>query len=183
MNSPRLTCEAELGMNNTSRMLRVRLVYFLPLLSLLSLLFASFVPARVVSAQGAVPDDQTYHIAKKLNCPTCAGRNLADCPTETCAQWKAEIKAQLDAGKSADEIMAYFQDRFGATVLQEPPKTGSTAPLWAVPAGAAAVFLIGAAIVMTHVSRRTAVVVQPLSSSASADPFVMELEREVKESA
>ena len=148
----------------------------------LFLLFAFFAPSRLVSvsAQGDTPDDQTYHIAKKLNCPTCAGRNLADCPTDTCTQWKAEIKAQLDAGKSADEVLTYFQDRFGPTVLQEPPKTGSTAPLWAVPIGAAAVFLIGAAIVVSRVSRHRPAVAAT-SSSKSADPFVVELEREVKD--
>ena len=150
---------------------------------LLLLLLCIFAPLRElsVSAQGDVPDDQTYHIAKKLNCPTCSGRNLADCPTETCAQWKSEIKAQLDAGKSADEVLAYFQDRFGPTVLQEPPKTGSTAPLWAVPAGAAAVFLIGAGIAVSRVSRRTAA--SSTVAVAAADPFVTELEREVNEGA
>jgi cytochrome c-type biogenesis protein CcmH len=97
----------------------------------ISLLLVTWLTAGWAQAQVPAPDEPTYRIAKQLNCPTCAGRNLADCPTETCAQWKAEIKAQLDAGKSAEEVLAYFQDRFGPTVLQEPPKSGITAPLWA----------------------------------------------------
>jgi cytochrome c-type biogenesis protein CcmH len=153
------------------------------ILLLVLLLFALFAPSRLnpaALAQGDAPDEQTYRIAKQLNCPTCAGRNLADCPTETCAQWKAEIKAQLDQGKNAQEVLDYFQARFGPTVLQEPPKTGVTAPLWAVPVGAALVFLAGAIVVMTRVSRRSAPATSATSSMGNADPFIAELEREVE---
>lgn len=134
--------------------------------------------ARPALGQIPAPDEPTYRIAKQLNCPTCAGRNLADCPTETCAQWKAEIKAQLDAGKSAEEVLDYFQARFGPTVLQEPPKTGVTAPLWAAPVGAALVFLVAAAVVMWRTSRRNAPT--PLAATASDAPFVAALEEEVQ---
>lgn len=148
-----------------------RLVWLVALIAL--------VMGRPALAQVPAPDEETYRIAKQLNCPTCAGRNLADCPTETCAQWKAEIKAQLDAGKSAQEVLDYFQARFGPTVLQEPPKTGVTAPLWAAPVGAALVFLIAAAIVMWRTSRRHAPTTFAAAGS-NADPFVAMLEEEVK---
>ena len=54
-------------------------------------------------------------------------------------------------------------------------------PWLAVPIGAAAVFIIGAAIVTMRVSKRTPTIA-PDSSSTGSDPFVTELEREVKES-
>lgn len=139
--------------------------------------------AGTAFAQAPAPDDETYHIAKKLNCPTCAGRNLADCPTDTCTQWKNEIRAQLDQGKSSQEVLAYFEDRFGPTVLQEPPKEGSTAILWAAPIGAAVVFFIGAVIVMTRVSKRnTPALAVETTVQPSTDPFVSQLEEDVKQS-
>jgi cytochrome c-type biogenesis protein CcmH len=135
-------------------------------------------------AQAPAPDDETYHIAKKLNCPTCAGRNLADCPTDTCAQWKAEIKAQLDQGKTSQEVLVYFQDRFGPTVLQEPPKQGSTAILWAAPVGAAMVFFVAVAIVMARVSKRgTPALATDTAAQSNDDPFVSQLEEDVKRQA
>jgi cytochrome c-type biogenesis protein CcmH/NrfF len=144
-------------------------------------LFAVVLMAMPAFAQAPAPDDETYHIAKKLNCPTCAGRNLADCPTETCAQWKAEIKSQLDQGKNSQEVLDYFEARFGSTVLQEPPKDGSTAILWAAPVGAAVVFFIGAALVMMRVSKRgTPALATAIPAPASADPFVSQLEEDVK---
>jgi len=145
----------------------------------ISLLLAVWLVAGLAQAQLPAPDEPTYRIAKQLNCPTCAGRNLADCPTETCAQWKAEIKAQLDAGKSAEEVLIYFQDRFGPTVLQEPPKSGVTAPLWAAPVGAAVIFLAIAGLVMWRTAQRNTRTPAPVAANHS-DPFVAALEREVR---
>jgi cytochrome c-type biogenesis protein CcmH/NrfF len=153
------------------------------LAGLLALLVMALM-AMPAFAQAPAPDDETYHIAKKLNCPTCAGRNLADCPTDTCTQWKNEIRAQLDQGKSSEEVVDYFEARFGSTVLQEPPKEGSTAILWAAPVGAAVVFFIGAIIVMMRVSKRnTPAMAAATPAPASADPFVSQLEEDVKKSA
>jgi cytochrome c-type biogenesis protein CcmH len=150
--------------------------------ALLGILMLGWLTANVAYAQAPAPDEETYRIAKQLNCPTCAGRNLADCPTETCAQWKAEIKAQLDQGKSAQEVLDYFQTRFGPTVLQEPPKSGATAPLWAAPVGAAIVFLIGAGLVMWRTSQRNPPAAPSTPQSEGEDPFVAALEREVRQS-
>lgn len=151
--------------------------------ALLAACLALLLMALPAFAQAPAPDDETYHIAKKLNCPTCAGRNLADCPTDTCAQWKAEIKAQLDQGKSASEVLVYFQDRFGPTVLQEPPKEGSTAILWAAPIGAAIVFFVAAALVMARMSKRkTPAMASAAPMQDNDDPFVSQLEEDVKRS-
>ena len=154
----------------------------------LALLIAAWSAATVLivtlaRAQTPPPDtqDAVRAVAKKLNCPTCSGRNLADCPTETCLQWKAEIKAQLDQGKNTSEVLQYFEDRFGATVLQEPPKSGNTLALWAVPIGAALMLLGGGALIVLRISRGALPAGPP--APASEDPFVSELERQVKDSA
>lgn len=127
------------------------------------------------------PEDQMYTIAKKLNCPTCAGRNLADCPTDTCTQWKNEIIDQLKQGKTSEEIVVYFEARFGSTVLQEPPKTGFTLWMWLIPI----VALIGLGVVVLTVIQRSARMgpAPAKAASTSDDPYAAELERQVKEGA
>jgi len=127
------------------------------------------------------PEDQMYNIAKKLNCPTCAGRNLADCPTDTCTQWKNEIIDQLKQGKSSEEIVDYFQARFGSTVLQEPPKEGFTLLMWLIPVVAFAALGAVAIIVVQRSSRRTAAAPSP--TPANNDPYTDELERQIKDGA
>jgi cytochrome c-type biogenesis protein CcmH len=127
-------------------------------------------------------DDNVRQIAKQLNCPTCAGRNLADCPTETCRQWKTEIKAQLDSGKTQQEVMSYFQTRFGDSVLQSPPKSGESLLLWAVPIGTALILLAGGSMLATRLTAaRKPVIAQ--TSAAASDDYVAELERQVKDAA
>jgi len=139
-------------------------------------------PAR---AQTVLPEDQMYQIAKQLNCPTCAGRNLADCPTDTCTQWKQEIVSQLKDGKSGDEVLTYFRGRFGDQVLQEPPKEGFTLLMWVVPVLAAAVLIVVALLAAQRASSRNRKSANlPTASSNQATPansYETELEQQVKD--
>ncbi len=99
------------------------------------LLFISlslFVLAEHVLAQEPTYD-QVNTIAKKLNCPTCAGINLADCRTQTCAQWREQIDDLLREGYSEQEVLDYFTTQYGTQVLQEPPRSGFTLILWVLP--------------------------------------------------
>ena len=130
-------------------------------------------------AQSTQPDDQMYQIAKQLNCPTCAGRNLADCPTDTCTQWKQEIAAQLKAGKNESEVLTYFKDRFGNQVLQEPPKEGFLLVMWVVPI----VAVIGLIALAVIVARRSS---SPLARNgaspvASSNEYETQLEQQIKD--
>ena len=143
-------------------------------------------PAR---AQTVLPEDQMYQIAKQLNCPTCAGRNLADCPTDTCTQWKQEIVSQLKAGKSGDEVLAYFRARFGDQVLQEPPKEGFTLLMWVVPVLAAAVLIVVAVLAARRAASRnsgstkpaTSIASTQISQTAPANSYESQLEQQVKD--
>jgi cytochrome c-type biogenesis protein CcmH len=78
--------------------------------------------------------DEINEVARLLSCPTCTGINLADCPTETCAQWRAEIGRLLAEGKTQGEILDYFAVRYGDHVLQTPPARGVFIWVWLVPA-------------------------------------------------
>ena len=77
--------------------------------------------------------DRINEIAKKLNCPTCAGINLSDCRTLTCEQWREQIGDLVAEGYSDQEVLDYFSARYGTQVLQEPPRSGSTLILWVLP--------------------------------------------------
>jgi cytochrome c-type biogenesis protein CcmH/NrfF len=153
--------------------------------ALLTLFVVLFAFGDMAWAQEPNPefDQNVRAVAKQMNCPTCAGRNLADCPTETCAQWKAEIKSQLDQGKNADEVLAYFQDRFGPTVLQQPPTSGSTFWLWAVSIGVALMLLGGGALAAQRHAHKpqTAYANTAAQATPDTDPFVAALEKDVKD--
>jgi cytochrome c-type biogenesis protein CcmH len=131
-------------------------------------------------AQTPDPSDQAHAIAKLLNCPTCGGRNLADCPTDTCTQWKQEIRSQLAAGKSQDQVIDYFKTRFGPTVLQEPPKEGAILLLWVTPVVILIAILIAGVIVLRHISLPRKAITSPAHvSTQSVDSYVARIEEEV----
>ena len=102
------------------------------LLSLILLLIGLAAFAGQTLAQE--PDyDRINSIAKNLNCPTCAGLNLADCRTQTCAQWRDQIGDLVEEGYSDQEVLDFFANRYGTQVLLAPPKSGSTLLLWVLP--------------------------------------------------
>ncbi len=110
-----------------------------------------------VSAQQPTADEINV-VAKKLSCPTCTGINVADCPTETCAQWRAKIGEMLAEGKSEQEILDYFAVRYGDHVLQVPPKRGFYVLVWALPVMAILAGLAWLTYLLRGWSRRRAAV-------------------------
>lgn len=76
---------------------------------------------------------QVLDIAKDLRCTVCQNQPVAESNAELANDMRAIIREQVQAGKSRDEIVAYFVDRYGDYVLMNPPKRGSGAIVWAGP--------------------------------------------------
>ncbi len=115
--------------------------------------------------------DEVNSVAKKLSCPTCTGINVADCPTETCAQWRSQIGQMLAQGKSEREILDYFSSRYGDQVLQVPPTRGFFVWVWVLPVAAIVVGLAWLAFRMHGWARR------PAAAPADTAPPVAEADK------
>lgn len=122
---------------------------------LIGLMIWAALAATPVFAQQPTADEINA-VAKKLSCPTCTGINVADCPTETCAQWRAKIGEMLAEGKSEQEILDYFSARYGDHVLQVPPKRGFFVLVWGLPVIAIFAGLAWLAYLMRGWSQRRA---------------------------
>lgn len=106
----------------------LRLILWLGLAIALAL-----VPAA--QAQDGFPtDDDVNNVAKQLYCPVCPNTPLDVCETKACQDWREEIRNQLSAGWSEEEISAYFVERYGERVLAEPERQGFTSLVWILPA-------------------------------------------------
>jgi cytochrome c-type biogenesis protein CcmH len=135
----------------------------------------SFIVLALLAAFLAMPalaqgpsTDEINAVAKKLSCPTCTGINVADCPTETCAQWRAKIGEMLAEGRSEQEILDYFAARYGDHVLQVPPKRGFFVLVWLLPVIAILVGLVWLAYLMRGWSRQTATATAKHPQNAAA---------------
>lgn len=78
-------------------------------------------------------DDRVREVASRLMCPVCAGRTVAESPSELASQMRGLIRRKLERGESPEAILAYFVDRYGEGVLAEPPRHGLGTLLWVAP--------------------------------------------------
>ncbi len=95
--------------------------------------------------------DRAYELEKRLRCPVCTSVSIAESMSETALSMRAIVDEQIAAGRSDEQIIDYFQARYGQWVLLDPPVEGSTLPLWLLPLGAG-----GVGVAMLARRRRTA---------------------------
>ena len=102
--------------------------------TLVALVFLVCLVLPTVAFADGPLDQQARDIAKDLQCPICENLSVADSPSELATQMRASIRDQLEAGRSRQEIEAYFVARYGESVLRNPPKEGFNLLVWWVPA-------------------------------------------------
>ena len=68
----------------------------------------------------AVSDSAVNRVAQKMYCPVCENIPLDECQTRACVDWKEEIRVQLAAGQSEQEVIESFVRRFGDQVVGVP---------------------------------------------------------------
>ncbi len=110
-------------------------MFFHPCLSVFicgfMLLFSFTVLAEQVTEDPL--ERQVLDIAKDLRCAVCQNQPVAESNSDLARDMRVIIREQIQAGKSRDEIVKYFVDRYGDYVLMNPPKRGSGAIVWAGP--------------------------------------------------
>lgn len=122
---------------------------FLLTLSLLA------VSATVVSAQGG--DDalerEAQTIDKMLMCPVCPAETIDQAQVEISFQMRAVVRELLAEGRTRQEVLDYFVDRYGADILAAPPKSGTNLVAWILPIVGVAAGLLGVFLVIRAMTR------------------------------
>src|SRR5688500_438853 len=125
------------------------------LLVTVTLFTLSFLP--LLQAQVARPiedpaiEQRMKHLTKELRCLVCQNETLADSQAPLAEDLRREIREQIKAGKTDQEILAYATQRYGDFVLYNPPVKATTYLLWFGPF----VLLVGGtAFLYRYVKRR-----------------------------
>ena len=94
-----------------------------------------------------IDEDRYKALAEELRCLVCQNQSLADSAAELAGDLRDEVREQMAAGRSDDEIKEFLVARYGDFVLFRPPLKQTTWALWAGPfallaAGAGAWWLV-----------------------------------------
>lgn len=72
-------------------------------------------------------------LAAQLRCVVCQNQTVAESHAPMAADMRREIRAQMEQGRSDAEVVAFFEQRYGAFVRYNPPWKPSTWLLWGGP--------------------------------------------------
>jgi cytochrome c-type biogenesis protein CcmH len=118
---------------------------------------SAFLSGAIFAAEG-VPTEmdpvlagRAVKLADKLRCLVCQNQTIADSHAELANDLRTQIREQIAAGKSDDEILTYMVDRYGDFVLYQPPFKATTVLLWG---GPALLVMTGAFILLRNLRRR-----------------------------
>ena len=125
----------------------------LPALALAALIaFGSF-PAPANEAQPTdldpVAQKRLIDLAAELRCLVCQNQTIADSNADLAVDLRREIRAQIKAGKTDEEILDFMTARYGDFVLYRPPLKATTVLLWFGPA----LLLLAGLVVLIRVMR------------------------------
>jgi cytochrome c-type biogenesis protein CcmH len=114
-------------------------------------------------AEDPVLEKRVMALAENLRCLVCQNETLAGSHADLAVDLREQIREQMKAGKSDQEIITFMTERYGDFVLFKPPVKMTTYLLWFGP-----FVLLAAGVVVQFVylkRRRERVRDQPLSEA------------------
>ena len=135
--------------------------------SILILLLISLAGPALAKEAKPVEDPQIEQrmqaLTQQLRCLVCQNETLADSRADLAEDLRREIREQMKAGKSDQEIIAFLTQRYGDFVLYKPPVKPTTYLLWFFPF---VLLLGGIALLYWYVQRRREIIQdQPLTAA------------------
>jgi cytochrome c-type biogenesis protein CcmH len=96
-------------------------------------------------------DDLTH----ELRCMQCQNQSIADSPVGLASDLRRDVREQILAGKTDDQIRALMVSRYGNIILFRPPFDRSTGWVWIAPF---LLLLVGAIVAFRIVNTRSSMV-------------------------
>ena len=121
----------------------------------LSLSIATLSGAYAPQQAGSPPlepalEARVQKLGKQLRCATCQGLSIADSPASMARAQLDKVREMVSAGKTDEEIRAYFVARYGEWILLSPKPVGFN---WLVWLGPALLLIFGFAVIIRQIRR------------------------------
>ena len=109
----------------------------------------------------AVVEQRLAKLSHELRCLQWRNQTLAESPAGLAEDLRREIRVQIRAGKSDQEIIAFLPQRYGDFILYKPRVTATTYLLWF---GPFVLLLAGMFMLFRYIKqRRDSITEQPMS--------------------
>ena len=109
-------------------------------------------------------------VAADIRCPKCQALSIADSGAESAQAMRQEARSLLSQGYTREQVVGYFEQRYGEFVLLEPRARGLNLIVWAAPAG---IVLLGGLAVALRLRQR-----RRRSDDEALETWLRQVERE-----
>ena len=142
-------------------------------LLMIALLLPSFAFAGLAKdmADDPVMERRMMHLAEKVRCLVCQSEPVSNSHSDWAHDVRQIMREKMIAGASDQEILDILVERFGKSVLFDPPVDKETIPLWSAPF---VLLFVGGGILVYQLRKRKGLLVEA-QLSAQDEQRVAEL--------
>ena len=158
----------------------------LGLLALLSIAGLAVLAAGCATQPDALSAEEMEEVAqgidKSLMCPVCPSETIDQSQTQLAKQMREIVREKLAAGESREDILMFFEDRYGTSVLAEPPRSGFNLLVWVAPPVALAAGGLALAVALRAMRRShdSDAPEEAHSEDADLEPYLSAIDREIQ---
>ena len=88
-------------------------------------------------------DNRAADLNKTIMCPVCPSETIDQSQNILAVQMRIIVEEKVEQGWSDDQIKNFFIERYGASVVSTPPKSGVDLIAWIVPPAVLVITIIG----------------------------------------
>ena len=131
-------------------------------------------------------EERAQGINKSLMCPVCPSETIDQSQVELAAQMRTIVRERLAVGETREQILEFFVDRYGESVLAAPPKSGFNLLIWVAPpvallGSATLLYFILLAMRRSSQDRRTGHTERtPVAAEEALEPYLERVDREME---
>ncbi|MBI5783286.1 MAG: cytochrome c-type biogenesis protein CcmH [Gammaproteobacteria bacterium] len=118
------------------------------------MLFFSFTALAEQVAEDPL-ERRMLDIAKDLRCAVCQNQPISESNADLARDMRQIVREQIQAGKSREEIINYFVERYGDYVLMNPPVRGPGTVVWLAPLALLLVVGVSGFVFLRHRRRNS----------------------------
>lgn len=116
-------------------------------------------------AEDPIMEKRMIQLAEKVRCLVCQSEAVATSHSDWSNDVRAIMREKMKAGATDEEILDMLVERFGKSVLFDPPMDEETAPLWFAPF---VMMLTGVGILFYQLRKRQRQIASAALSQADA---------------